>query len=383
MKNETDYYNINQINLAYELTKYVNEDYFEYIYRGHFTEKIAENILYLNEAQFLSKPETSVYKSRISYFLIESLQNVVRHQDFPDTDDISDESLLVIQKTNNSFFITTSNVISNKNIPKLESYLKKIKSLDSDSLKKEYQKILLDGIISEKGGGGLGIITMTRRTEGHLKYKFNKINDDYSYYYYQIQLLINEDINEVDSVNELTALDRIIKFHKVLNSENILLNFNGSFAFKNLKSLLPVIESHSLGGKLIKNKVFELTVKLIKNIIDFADDLSEETENEKKSRGVYLLSKENGKLFLTAGNAVLNEKTIVLGNKISIINNTSEISLVKIRDYLDEFFKRDISKKPDINLIDMRLKNNCNKIKYGFYKINEKFSYFILQLMID
>lgn len=381
---EDNQYNIRQIDLAYELTKYIDEDYFEYVYRGYFSENITENILNLNNAKFINDSEAFAYRNRISYFIIESLQNVIRHRDMPDNQNVDDESLLVIQKTNNSIYITTANVISNENIPVLEAYLKKIKKLNPEELKAEYQKILLDGVISEKGGGGLGIITMARRTDGHIQFKFKKINDAFSYYYYQIQLILKKEENK-EGVSELISLKRISRFHELLNTENILLNFNGSFAFQNLESLLPVIESHSIGGKLVKQKVFELTVKLIRNIIDFADEFIKDEPDTglRNSRGVFLLSKINGNLFLTAGNVILNEKTRILGNKINIINNTKEESLIKIRDYIDEFFKPDISNKPDINLIDMRLKNNCNKIKFIFKEINQKTSYFILQLVIN
>ena len=381
---EEKQYNKKQIDLAYELTKYIDEDYFEYVYRGHFSENITENILSLSDAKFVSDSEAFAYRNRISYFLIESLQNVIRHQDIPGIDNISDEGLLVIQKTNNSVYITTANVISNENIPVLDTYLKKIKTLNPEELKAEYQKILLDGIISEKGGGGLGIITMARRTEGHIQFKFKKINNEFSYYYYQIQLVSNDE-KDKEKIVELISLKRILKFHELLNNENILLNFNGSFAFQNLESLLPIIESHSIGGKLIKQKVFDLTVKLIKNIIDFADEYIYDKPDTgiRNSRGVFLLSKNNGNLFLTAGNLILNRKIRVLGNKINLINKTKEESLTKIRDYLEEFYTTGIEKKPDINLIDMRLKNNSNKIKYVFKKINPKTSYFILQLVIN
>ncbi|MCF6183352.1 MAG: SiaB family protein kinase [Bacteroidales bacterium] len=380
---EDHQYNLKQIDLAYELTKYVNEDYFEYIYRGYFSENITENILNLNNAKFVNESEISAYKNKISYFLIESLQNVIRHQDTVENNSISSEGLLVIQKTNNSVYLTTANVIRNENIPVLDSYLKKIKNLSPDELKVEYQKILLDGVISEKGGGGLGIITMARRTDGHIHYDFKKINDKFSYYYYQIQLIFS-DKKSNENVFELISLDRLSKFHELLNTENILLNFNGSFAFQNLESLLPIIESHSIGGKPTKQKIFDLTVKLIRNIVDFADDFADDADSGKRnSRGVYLLSKKNGKLYLTAGNLILNEKMNVLGNKIKLINNTQKESLTKIRDYLNEFFKFDLTKKPDINLIDMRLKNDCNKIKYVFKTVNKKTSYFILQLVIN
>jgi len=381
---EENQYNTKQIDLAYELTKYIDEDYFEYVYRGHFSENITENILNLNDAKFVNDSDTFPYRNRISYFLIESLQNVIRHQDMPEDEDIANQGLIVLQKTNNSVYISTVNVICNDNIPVLETYLKKIKNLSPEELKTEYQKILLDGVISEKGGGGLGIITMARRTDGHIKFQFKKINDEFSYYYYQVQLILN-DKKDIQSVIDLVSLKRISTFHDLLNSENILLNFNGSFAFRNLESLLPIIESHSIGGKLVKQKVFNLTVKLIRNIIDFADEFVYDMPDTglRNSRGVFLLGKKDGNLFLTAGNVILTEKTKVLGNKINLINSTPEESLIKIRDYLDEFYKSDVSKRPDISLIDMRLKNNCNKIKYVFKEINRKTSYLILQLVIN
>ena len=381
---EENQYNTKQIDLAFELTKYIDEDYFEYVYRGHFSENITENILNLNDAKFVNDSDTFPYRNRISYFLIESLQNVIRHQDMPEDEDIANQGLIVLQKTNNSVYISTVNVICNDNIPVLETYLKKIKNLSSEELKTEYQKILLDGVISEKGGGGLGIITMARRTDGHIKFQFKKINDEFSYYYYQVQLILN-DKKDIQSVIDLVSLKRISTFHDLLNSENILLNFNGSFAFRNLESLLPIIESHSIGGKLVKQKVFNLTVKLIRNIIDFADEFVYDMPDTglRNSRGVFLLGKKDGNLFLTAGNVILTEKTKVLGNKINLINSTPEESLIKIRDYLDEFYKSDVSKRPDISLIDMRLKNNCNKIKYVFKEINRKTSYLILQLVIN
>ena len=84
---------------------------------------------------------------------------------------------------------------------------------------------------------------------------------------------------------------------------------------------------------------------------------------------------------MTAGNLILNEKALILKNKINIINKTECDSLTKIRDYLEQFYSSEKIDRPDLSLIDMKLKNKSN-INYVFNRINTKTSYFILQLVI-
>ncbi len=372
--------NQSQIDLAYDMTKSIDEDFIEYVYRGIFSEDITLNILNLTEAKFVNDNDAHKKQKRISYLLIESLQNVIRHGDVPEDKNLNKESLLVIQKTKDSIYITTGNIIKNENIKKLNDYLTSIKNSSKKEITEKYNKTLLDGIITEKGGGGLGILTMIRRTGGRFKYEFKKINDNYSYYYYQIQITLSNNFIEKENF-DLISLDRISKFHNLLNEENIILNFNGSFAFKNLENILPFIETHSIGGKEIKQRVFDLTVKTIKNIVSYADNFSKDSDKSKNGRGVFLLSNKNGKLYLTAGNLILNEKTILLSNKINIINDTDPKSLIKIRDYLQQFYSLSESKQPDLSLINMKLTNKSN-INYIFKKIDSYISYFILQLVI-
>jgi hypothetical protein len=370
-----------QIDLAYQMTQFVDDDFIEYVYRGNFTDSITANILNLTDAKFVNDSDVAGSKKRISYLLIESLQNIIRHHDKIENDNVKSESLFVIQKTNDSIFITTANIIKNKKVPSLEGYLKHISTLNPDELKKEYHKILINGVVSEKGGGGLGIVTMARRAEGNFNYKFEKIDEKHSYYYFQIRLILNSNITN-ESL-KLVDLDRISQFHDILNKENILLNFNGTFAFQNLESILPIIESHSIGGVQVMQKVFNLTVKLLRNIVNYADEfIEDESYQGKNSRGVFLLSKKVGKLLLTAGNVILNDKVIILKNKIDILNGTSHESLIKIKDYLEKFYYEDLINKPDISLIDMKLLNG-KAMNYEFIRLNTKTSYFIIQLIIN
>ncbi len=377
-------HNIKQLELAYELIRYLDEDYLELVYRGHFTERITGDIVSLTNVRFLDKVAEASSKNKITYFIIESLQNVVRHQDVPSNKNISSEGLLIVQKTRSSLYISTANVIRNKKIPKLETYLKQIQVSTPDTLKKTYKKILFNGVISEKGGGGLGIVTMARRAGGHISYMFKKIDKECSYYYYQIRLDFN-DIEVKDEIKSLTSLERIFTLHSLLNKDNILLNLNGLFDYKNFELLLPIIETYGETG--LTQKVFDLTVGLIHNVIEFGDkcipdDNASPGKVSRKGKGVYLLSSKGKTFYLTVGNIITNDKIPILKNKINVINGATATSLKKIKDYLQEFYSEDFSQKPDISLIDMRLNNNNRKIKYIFKKINQEISYFILQLEI-
>ena len=97
----------NQMELDYEMTKSVHEDFIEYVHRGHFSDGITANILNLTEAKFINDEDAFNSRKRISYLLIESLQNVIRHHDTAKDDKFSEESLFVVQKTVDSIYLTT------------------------------------------------------------------------------------------------------------------------------------------------------------------------------------------------------------------------------------------------------------------------------------
>ncbi len=377
----TENINKEHIKLVYDLSKSISEDYFEYFYRGNFTTDITQNIMSLTDGKFTQDKDTKKIKKRISFIMIECLQNITRHQTKPRNISVEDTGLFALQKTEDKVLITTSNIVSNKQRNELEKYLDEITSLSIEKLKDTYKKILANGAISKKGGAGLGLISMARRTGGRLHYKFRRINDKYSYFYLQNILYTKDPVEEIPK-NELFSTDRISNFHDFLNKENILLNFNGAFAFNNLESILPILQAQKIGGNKIKKKTFELTIQLLENIIFFADS-GHKKPSEKKdaNRGIFLLSKQDDKLFLTAGNFIQNSKTLILRNKINILNNTKSESLVKIKEYMKMFYPIEISGKPDVSLIDMKVKSE-NTLNYSFFRLDDSHSFFTLQVVI-
>ena len=64
-----------------------------------------------------------------------------------------------------------------------------INSLNRDELKAYYKEILNNGELSEKGGGGLGLIDIAKKSRNKLQYSFREIDEDYSFFTLTVKIL--------------------------------------------------------------------------------------------------------------------------------------------------------------------------------------------------
>jgi hypothetical protein len=110
---------------------------------------------------------------KVFFISVETLQNMLLHG----------------QKNNegeqHNFFILvkniSSNLVANTSIPALEKQINTINSFDDEkALKSYYLEHLENNTISEKGGAGLGFITIGMKSGNKLKVDFQKINDQFS-----------------------------------------------------------------------------------------------------------------------------------------------------------------------------------------------------------
>ena len=65
----------------------------------------------------------------------------------------------------------------------------KINSLSKDELKAMYKEILNNDQFSNKGGGGLGLVDIARRTGQPLGYRFKEVGGDYSFFTMSIKII--------------------------------------------------------------------------------------------------------------------------------------------------------------------------------------------------
>src|SRR5664280_2862180 len=150
-----------------------------FVYRGVVTNENSIPLLMLLEKEMENSEFGFVGRKRLFMFVLESLQNVSRHSD---QHQHADMSLVVYSKTGNGYTVTTGNVLPSANINDLKSKLDQINSLQTDEIRNVYRQMLSTAEFSNKGGAGLGLIEMAKKTGNKLDYDFIKIDDKFSYF---------------------------------------------------------------------------------------------------------------------------------------------------------------------------------------------------------
>lgn len=159
-------------------------------FKGDITSELLTSILLIMENKMDNMQEEPKMKKKVYNVLVECLQNLYHHMDdVADTvGDINRSAIFMIGKTNNSYTITTGNYILNENIHGLKNRLDEVNALNKEELKEYYKKVLNNGEMSLKGGGGLGMIDIARKTGEKLDYNFLEIDNKVSFFTLNIKV---------------------------------------------------------------------------------------------------------------------------------------------------------------------------------------------------
>lgn len=164
-------------------------------YKGNVDSDVINQILDTVEDKMIQVNDQSKLRKKVYNVLVESLQNLYHHVDKV-PDDFEDQSsekfgMLIVQKVDKGYKIITGNFVRSDNVEKLEEKIKKINQSSHDEIKELYKFILNHQRISAKGGGGLGLVDIARKTGNKLDYTFREYNDKYSFFY--LDILVNEE----------------------------------------------------------------------------------------------------------------------------------------------------------------------------------------------
>ena len=103
-------------------------------------------------------------------------------------EDGTQASFLIIAQDTDEYLITIGNLVLNANMGNIESKIIEINALDQAALKTHYMEVLTNGIISNKGGAGLGFITMAMKSKNELNYSFEEVNDKLSCFTVEVKV---------------------------------------------------------------------------------------------------------------------------------------------------------------------------------------------------
>ena len=159
-------------------------------FKGDVTSELLTSILQIMENKMDNMQEEPKMKKKVYNVLVECLQNLYHHMDdvADAAGDVNRSAIFMIGKLNNAYTITTGNYILSENVNGLKGRLDEVNALTKEELKEYYKKVLNNGEMSLKGGGGLGMIDIARKTGEKLEYNFLEIDNKVSFFTLNIKI---------------------------------------------------------------------------------------------------------------------------------------------------------------------------------------------------
>jgi hypothetical protein len=161
-------------------------------FKGSISSELISNVLEVVESRLDEYDESSKIRKKVYNVLVESLQNLYHHiEDLPDAMQKEyDEKfgILVVSRLDDKYRISTGNFITQDKVDVLRSRIDKINSMSREELKDMYKFILNHQRLSEKGGGGLGLVDIARKTGNQLDYTFERYDD--LYYFFNLDVYV-------------------------------------------------------------------------------------------------------------------------------------------------------------------------------------------------
>ncbi|MBQ3690529.1 MAG: SiaB family protein kinase [Bacteroidales bacterium] len=373
----------NLFEIAYPLFQRIHDNDFEYVYRGFFDHSITKKILFLadtNIAKVTNQSQATLQK-RIYYIMVEGLQNITHHQEEIANDKDFDKfpGIFAIQKNGARYYISTGNIVANDKIESLKSKLDVINSLTPDELKKFHREILSNGNISDKGGAGLGLIEMSRKSGNKLLYSFEKLDDEFTYFYLQTLIPTDASYGTPDGNSHHSSLESVKALHRQMNTDNILLYFNGFFNQENLLSLLAIIKSRMNSMPLTTIKISNVMVEMLQNIIKHGH--KSDKNGGAGISGVFFLGQMGNETILTSGNIIQDSAKAIITERLEFVNGMTKDEL---SDYYDDIlldFDTADAKKTGLGFSDLRIKSD-RPLKYKFLPVNDNEQFYLLQTSV-
>lgn len=145
---------------------------------GEFSQDLVNSLSTKVEETLLESGVKKGIVKRVFSILVEGLQNIRIHGE--KDQDGNQVSFLIIAQVGETFKITFGNLLKNRNINNITSRIDKLNQMELPEVKELYMEVLTNGIMSNKGGAGLGFITIAMKAKNKLDYSIEKLDDDLS-----------------------------------------------------------------------------------------------------------------------------------------------------------------------------------------------------------
>ncbi|MDP2385143.1 MAG: SiaB family protein kinase [Bacteroidota bacterium] len=361
----------------YELFKHLREERIFLSYFGSFDDSITDKFTEISEYYLESSNELNRLKNKVSFLIAESFQNIVRHgvEKGQEKKAIKNhKDFFQINVFNERIVLSTANLIAHEEIENLGKNIDKINVLNLDELRDLYNDVLENKGFSKKGGAGLGLIEMARKSGLPIKYRFNSLTETHRQFFLSLEIIDKKERNDA-KIN----INSIVDLYSILINRNCLILYKGDMSREVLLPLVEILRTNFMADGIFspeERRTIETLIELVKNA----------SKHGKKSNsiceGVFSITETNGSFVVECGNYIEQDKVAFFKNKLDGIK---ELSLKGIDDTYSKEHADNISKSPQervgIGLLEIA-KTCSNNFTYEFSETEKGETFFSIKISL-
>ena len=173
---------------VHSLFDVLGDDRFDLLYSGRFIDEHSAGLITLGEEALIARNGERAHTQRLGFVMVEAYQNIVRHR--------ATLPASLTQGTGRCLFLLRSNdtgeevvaidPVVEREAQALDAAVERIGVLDLKQLKALFLDRLSDGSRSERGGAGLGLIEMARRSGNGLRHRLVPLDEAHRLFVLQV-----------------------------------------------------------------------------------------------------------------------------------------------------------------------------------------------------
>lgn len=287
-------------------------------YLGNFSDEITANLIGISEFYIANRTDLGKLKNKVSFLIAECFQNIVRHKDLQVVENSIQQAysdLFQINIFSDRAILSSSNLIEDRLVPDLTNKLEHVNSLDPNALKDYFKATLVNNEISKKGGAGLGLIEMARKSGLPLRFSFKPYEQGYSRFFLSLETAsANNNASEIFSINDLEDL------YANLLSEKTLIHYKGDLSAEYISPFIDLFQKNFTGAQGLKGKekrCVTILIESLQNVAKHAKPINGITE------GMFSVKAEGDSFSLSISNTIPKKDKTTLETILSEVHQLS------------------------------------------------------------
>lgn len=211
-------------------------DRLTFLYSGSFHDEHTARLITLGEEFLEHQGAAKGLRGKLAFIMVEAYQNIVRHR-APLPAELRDgpgRSLFVLRSTDTAHEVTAMNPVNGADADRLRAELEHLGRLDIQQMKQVFLRGLQSDERTDRGGAGLGLIEMARRSGNPLRHAFIPLDRDHQLF--SLQVLLGPSNDRRSDVGTMSRL------HGVIASQGITLAFRGALPAAVQENLMRMVE---------------------------------------------------------------------------------------------------------------------------------------------